>query len=216
MMATVARWCSYLLLAIALTGRAAPGMAQPIQLSGDGITMTSFPSAAGAFCSLKWQGREFIDANDHGRCLQSASSHDERGEGFNPTEAGSSLDGTLPNPSTSVLLTATFTANSLSALTQMAYWNPVGGKALSAHTVRRDVSISDGIIAMGNWSPDLKPPLNPPGGYGRWRFGAPHNVTKWNMVRRVIPVAGTTYTYQTYITVGTLQDVQAKLKANTP
>src|SRR6185369_15112561 len=147
MIGPLAKRCSCLLLAIALTGWAGPGRAQPIQLSGDGITMTSFPSAAGAFCSLKWQGREFIDANDHGRCLQSASSYDERGEGFNPTEAGSSADGTLPNPSTSVLLTATFTANSLSALTQMAYWNPFSGQALSAHTVHRDVSISDGIIS---------------------------------------------------------------------
>ncbi|HXD39864.1 MAG TPA: hypothetical protein VN649_04840 [Ramlibacter sp.] len=265
------------LRANALTALAAPATAQPIQLSGDGITMTTFPSAGGAFCSLKWKGREFLDANDHGRCLQSASSYDGLGEWFNPTEAGSSADGTLSNPSTSVLMSATFTANSLSALTQMAYWNPVSGKALSAHTVSRDVSISDGIIsyrvaftvpeqethttatfevltgympagmvfytyqdgvlaplsdgpgeqekpiiaatpdgayAMGIWSPDLKLPLNLPGGYGRWRFGAPHNVTKWNMVRRVIPAAGATYTYQTYITVGTLQDVQAKLAAN--
>jgi hypothetical protein len=262
-----------------LAGEPAADAPPVTAISGDGITMTTFASAAGAFCSLKWQGREFLNANDHGRCLQSASSYDGRGEWFNPTEGGSGADGTLPNLSTSALLTATFTANSLSALTQMAYWNPVTGQALSAHTVRRDVSISDGIIsyrvsftvpqeeahtaatfevltgympagmvfytyqdnvlaplsdgpgeqekpiiaatpdgayAMGIWSPDLKPPLNPAGGYGRWRFGAPYNVTKWNMVRRVIPVAGTTYTYQTYITVGTLQDVQAKLKAKTP
>ena len=262
-----------------LAGEPAADPAPVTAISGDGITMTTFPSAAGAFCSLKWKGREFLDANDHGRCLQSASSYDGRGEAFNPTEAGSSADGTLQNPSTSVQLTATFTANSLGALTRMAYWNPVSGQALSTHTVRRDVSISDGIIsyrvaftvpqneahtaatfevltgympagmlfytyqdnvlaplsdgpgeqekpiiaatpdgayAMGIWSPDLKQPLNLPGGYGRWRFGAPHNVTKWNMVRRVIPVAGTTYTYQTYITVGTLQDVQAKLKAMAP
>ena len=260
-------------------GEPAADPAPVTAISGDGITMTTFPSAAGAFCSLKWKGREFLDASDHGRCLQSASSYDGRGEAFNPTEAGNSADGTLPNPSTSVQLTATFAANSLSALTQMAYWNPVSGQALSAHTVRRDVSISDGIIsyrvaftvpqneahtaatfevltgympagmlfytyqdnelvplsdgpgeqekpviaatpdgayAMGIWSPDLQQPLNLPGGYGRWRFGAPHNVTKWNMVRRVIPVAGTTYTYQTFITVGTLQDVQAKLKAMAP
>ena len=49
---------------------------------------------AGAIDSLKFRGKEFVNAYDHGREWQSAVSYDGFGECLNPTEAGSAKDGT--------------------------------------------------------------------------------------------------------------------------
>src|ERR1700733_3779192 len=64
---------------------------------GSEIVITTASRLAGAIHSLTWKGREFIDSTDHGRQLQSALnlnvSTPQTGETFNPTEAGSRLDG---------------------------------------------------------------------------------------------------------------------------
>src|SRR5690242_16936202 len=57
---------------------------------------------AGAIDSLTWNGREFINAYDHGRELQSAVQFNGAVECLNPTEAGS-LDDDRGATSTSQL-----------------------------------------------------------------------------------------------------------------
>ena len=61
------------------------------------IVITTTSRLAGAIHSLTWNGYEFIDSADHGRQLQSASNFDAglplTAETFNPTEAGSRMDG---------------------------------------------------------------------------------------------------------------------------
>lgn len=89
------------------------------------IVITTTKRLAGAIHSLTWDGREFINSTDHGRQLQSASSFSSNGkhwaEAFNPTEAGSRADGAAAN-STSRLLHAVSTSNSLQTTTRMAFW----------------------------------------------------------------------------------------------
>jgi hypothetical protein len=93
-------------------------------VKGHTPTMASSPAFAGAISSLTWNGKEFIDAHDHGRELQSAASFDGLGECYNPTEAGSSADG---NGSTSTSRSLYFTANDkqIRSSTQMAFWTLV-------------------------------------------------------------------------------------------
>jgi hypothetical protein len=125
---------------------------------GAPLSIRACPDFAGAICSLTWKGKEFINAYDHGRELQSASSFDQMGECFNPTEAGSEADGTQKR-SSSVLVRARATAKSLSTRTQMAFWLKPGqnypqgcdgrpemtraqnATALSQHLVSKQVSI---------------------------------------------------------------------------
>ena len=74
---------------------------------GSEIVIRTSDRTAGAICSLTWKGKEFIDAADHGRELQSASNFDVAGdlkdETFNPTEAGSCRDGAGQQTSSRVL-----------------------------------------------------------------------------------------------------------------
>ncbi|MCK9611580.1 MAG: T9SS type A sorting domain-containing protein [Bacteroidales bacterium] len=89
------------------------------------ITITTTQRLAGAIGSLTWNGREFIDSYDHGRELQSATSFNNWGECFNPTEAGSNQDGT-GNTSTSFLQYISTTANYLETQTLPAFWTQPG------------------------------------------------------------------------------------------
>jgi hypothetical protein len=118
------------------------------------IVITTTPRLAGAIHSLTWNGREFIDSTDHGRQLQSASSFDNAPaagpETFNPTEAGSRLDGAGPR-STSRLWELSTVDNVLRTRTQMAFWLAPGERssgqlarnvsALSGHILRKEVRI---------------------------------------------------------------------------
>ena len=88
-------------------------------VGGSPLVIRTFSHLAGAIGSLTWRGQEFIDRDDHGRELQSASSFDNLGECYNPTEAGSSVDGPT---STSILQALSATANVLTSQTQMAFW----------------------------------------------------------------------------------------------
>ncbi len=89
---------------------------------GSPLVITASPEVfGGAIYSLRWGGVEFINTTDHGRELQSASSFDEFGECYNPTEAGSKADGDKPT-SSSQLLYASSTANSLHTQAKMAFW----------------------------------------------------------------------------------------------
>jgi hypothetical protein len=110
-------------------------------ISANGITIASTDYTAGAITSLIWNRQQFINAYDHGRELQSAVSFDNLGEAFNPTEAGSYLDGNCPNNSTSVLLSSSVGTGVMQTRTQMAFWNPVNGVALSDHIVDKTTRI---------------------------------------------------------------------------
>jgi len=96
------------------------------------IVITTTARMAGAIQSLTWDGMEFINRADHGRELQSACSFDNsptaNAETFNPTEAGSRLDGVGP-VSTSRLLEMSAAGNHLRTRTQMAFWLAPGERS---------------------------------------------------------------------------------------
>ncbi len=85
------------------------------------ITISTTSRLQGAIGSLTFRGKEFLNQEDHGRELQSASSFDGYGECLNPTEAGSQTDG-KGDLSTSRLLGYSAEGNVLRTSTQMAYW----------------------------------------------------------------------------------------------
>jgi hypothetical protein len=115
------------------------------------ITITTADAFAGAIFSLTWNGKQFINNEDHGRELQSSAAFDGNGECFNPTEAGSSDD--LQNSmSTSRTLSLSALENVLRTRTQMAFWlKPVersagcgtalNRTALSSHFLDKTVTI---------------------------------------------------------------------------
>ena len=130
----VARAACLLACLVGMVGRAA---GQPVAsdvsaditirapAGGSEIVITTTSRLAGAIHSLTWNGREFIDSQDHGRQLQSASNLDLCGgffnETFNPTEAGSRHDG-AGSTSTSRLLWISAAGRDLATVTQMAFW----------------------------------------------------------------------------------------------
>ena len=76
------------------------------------------------------------------------------------------------------------------------------------------LSTSDGTAAMGTWSPSLPQPAFPSAGYGRFAFpnSNPANATnKWNMVFRRGPTPPGTYSFRSYIAVGSLENVRVAL-----
>ncbi len=132
------------------------------------IEITSCDHDAGAICSLRWRNKEFINDLDRGRQLQSAANYSLNAEGYNPTEAGSVIDGQYssgniplqgivpsPNPlmSSSNLRGRWSTSNELATSIKMAFWVPVldpNGeieyksnryKAASNHIVNKNVFI---------------------------------------------------------------------------
>ena len=105
-----------------------------IDCDGSPLTITTTSRLAGAVDSLRWRNHEFIDSADHGRQLQSACSFDAMSdepfwaERFNPTEAGSRLDG-AGKRSTSRLLALQRDDRQLRTSTQMAFWLAPGEKS---------------------------------------------------------------------------------------
>jgi len=118
---------------------AAPQSAMTI--SNGQLTVKTCSHDAGAVCSVKLRGVEYIDDYDHGRQMQSASSFGGLGEAFNPTEAGSEQDGLNPSGSTSRLIASWQTSNTLATYTQMAFWKPVGWQFISQHTLNKHVYV---------------------------------------------------------------------------
>jgi hypothetical protein len=113
------------------------------------IVIRTSDRTAGAICSLTWSGKEFIDATDHGRELQSASNFDVDGdiknETFNPTEAGSCRDG-AGQKSTSRLLYLRANGNELVTTNQMAFWLVPGQKS-GGIPARNTKALSDHLLA---------------------------------------------------------------------
>ena len=115
------------------------------------IVITTTDRLAGAIGSLTWNGKEFIDAHDHGRELQSADSFDLAKPGefwserFNPTEAGSRKDDIGPT-SSSKLLSISANGPELRTKTQMAFWLAPGEKS-SGHPALNDTILSDHFVS---------------------------------------------------------------------
>jgi hypothetical protein len=111
------------------------------------IVLTTTDRVAGAFHSLKWNGKEFLDSHDHGRQLQSAASFDCGSSGefwaecFNPTEAGSRADG-RGEKSSSHLLRIRAEGSELQTTTQMAFWLAPGERS-SGRLALNDKVLSD-------------------------------------------------------------------------
>jgi hypothetical protein len=116
---------------------------------GSEIVIKTSDRTAGAICSLTWNGKEFIDAADHGRELQSASNFDVDGdikdETFNPTEAGSARDG-AGQKTTSRLLYLHASGNELVTTNQMAFWLVPGQKS-GGIPARNTKPLSDHLLA---------------------------------------------------------------------
>ena len=124
------------LLPVQLSSSTEPPRAHSIRgmFHGSPIVVRTTTELGGAIYSLTWNGKEFLNSADHGRELQSASSFDGLGEGYNPTEAGASADRLR---STSVVHSLRATGNILQGETQMAFWS----SGLSDHVLRRKVTI---------------------------------------------------------------------------
>jgi hypothetical protein len=111
---------------------------------GSTIVVKTSSEFAGAVSSVVFRGKEHIDAADHGRLLQSASSFDGYGECFNPTEGGSLLHS--KREATSVLEAARVEGNQLWTRTDMGFWlnpgtpypNGCGGNKALTHAMNND------------------------------------------------------------------------------
>lgn len=119
------------------------------EVLGSPLVLRTRRRMAGAVTSIRWRDREFIDAADHGRELQSASNFDAGSaftpETFNPTEAGSRADGDGPT-STSVLHSYRAEGNVLETRTQMAFWLRPGEKS-EGHPAKNTKALSEHILA---------------------------------------------------------------------
>lgn len=119
-------------------------------LDGEEAVLATTSRLAGAVHSIRWKGQEFIDSADHGRQLQSALSLDAMNdqpfwaECFNPTEAGSRLDG-AGERSTSRLLGLKATEREVRTSTQMAFWLAPGERSEGRLALNRD-SLSPFIL----------------------------------------------------------------------
>ena len=112
------------------------------------IVIRTTARLAGAIDSLTWNGREFINSADHGRQLQSASNLDCATpitcETYNPTEAGSRLDG-AGDKSSSRLLHWRVGSNELQTTSQMAFWLAPGEKS-GANPAKNTTILSDHLL----------------------------------------------------------------------
>ena len=113
------------------------------------IVIRTTSRLAGAIDSLTWNGQEFINSFDHGRQLQSASNLDfgtrMTPESFNPTEAGSRLDGAGAT-STSSLLHLIADGDRLQTTNQMAFWLAPGQKSGGIHLAKNTTKLSNHML----------------------------------------------------------------------
>jgi hypothetical protein len=120
------------------------------------ITIGISRRTAGAIDSLTWRQHQFVNANDHGREFQSASSFGGKGECFNPTEAGSAADAT-GGRSTSKLLSLSIGDRQLTTRSLMAYWIGPRDRPGNCHGTTSTVAspLSDDVltkrIAIGSY-----------------------------------------------------------------
>jgi hypothetical protein len=87
----------------------------------NGITVATAARFGGAIASLRWNGKQFVNTQDHGREIQTAWQGNDAGECFNPTEAGSANDG-IGLGTTSKVLSTTVTDTSITTVSDPAFW----------------------------------------------------------------------------------------------
>jgi hypothetical protein len=104
---------------------------------------------AGAIDSIKFRGREFVNAYDHGREWQSAVSYDGFGECLNPTEAGSMKDDKGPDTS-SQLLDANVKDSTLTTTVRMAYWLAPDQAYPNACGEHKDVHVAQNKVVVSD------------------------------------------------------------------
>jgi len=113
------------------------------------IVIRTTSRLAGAIDSLTWNGQEFINSADHGRQLQSAANLDFGSmmtpESFNPTEAGSRLDG-AGKASTSQLRHLIADGNRLQTTSLMAFWLAPGQKSGGIHLAKNKTKLSNHLL----------------------------------------------------------------------
>ncbi len=122
-------------------------------IAGEPLQWRADRGFAGAISSIRFRGREFLDAADHGRELQGAVQFGS-GECLNPTLAGASGD--PPDLSSSQLLVAHASAGRYFASTRMAFWNRPGAHCTLAPGVR-SVALNQGAVSDLVYSQDMSP-----------------------------------------------------------
>lgn len=143
-------WCFWVSLAIAAEPVSGEAMIRK-KLATSEIVIKTTSRLAGAIDSLTWNGQEFVDSVDHGRQLQSACSFDAgiRGpfwaECYNPTEAGSRLDG-AGKRSSSKLLSIKAENDVLTTKTQMAFWLTPTEKSSGRPALNKSI-LSDHVVS---------------------------------------------------------------------
>src|SRR5579859_165184 len=118
------------------------------------IVIKTSARTAGAIASLQWNGKEFLNATDHGRELQTcwngnAGIEPIADETFNPTEAGSLDDGSGAT-SSSQLREIKAHGNELETFSQPAFWlsptETAGGKPARNKTVLSDDRLRKRVV----------------------------------------------------------------------
>jgi len=90
-------------------------------INRNGIAIATAARFGGAIASLRWNNKEFVDIQDHGREIQTAWQGDNAGECFNPTEAGSAKDG-IGLDTTSNVVSLAVTRQSITTVSHPAFW----------------------------------------------------------------------------------------------
>lgn len=171
------------------------GLAVVSGSTADGpLALAAYNASAGAVCWMAWNNKQFLDAKDHGRCLQSAVSFDWLGEAFNPTEAGASMatDGLLPSPGSSLLLNNVASASQLHTQTQMAFWFPVAGQRRSAHILRKYVQVgAAGLPNAVDWQVEFEVPPGETHAMGQFEFLTGYMPPEFSVFSTFDPRTGT-------------------------
>jgi hypothetical protein len=116
---------------------------------GSPLILHASQRTAGAIDSLKFRGKEYVNAFDHGRGWQSAVSYDGFGECLNPTEAGSSKDGTGSETS-SQLLDVHVQDLTLTSTVRMAYWLAPEEPYKAACGQHKDVHVAQNKLVLSD------------------------------------------------------------------
>lgn len=119
------------------------------QVNGAPLTLQVSARFGGAIDSLVWNGKEFINAWDHGRQLQYAWSFNDYGECLNPTEAGSQDDLQSATSTSRLLAVCSPAPNLLTTVSIPAYWTAPGERGFCPPGVRaKNTSLrSDNVLS---------------------------------------------------------------------
>ena len=114
---------------------------------GRSVAVAMSPYRGAAIYSLKWGGVELLDHSDDGRELQTAWQLDDMIEEQNPTEAGSTGEGTSDNPyqCSTKILSATKTGDTVfTSSVNPAYWHAYQGQLTSPHVLNKTITLGYG------------------------------------------------------------------------